>query len=75
MTRKFKKVYIVVQDNEIFRYKGFPIESYPDKESADRACEQQRQKALAESKMHHSYNKPIPQYKVHGFYLVHEVLF
>jgi CTP:phosphocholine cytidylyltransferase-like protein len=76
MPRKFKKVYIVVEDNYIFsKHNYFSIETFNNKEAADRICNVRQQEALKEAQMHHAKNKTIPQFKVHGFYLVHESLF
>lgn len=76
MPRKFTKVYIVVEDNAIFgKHKFDAIETYRDRVTADRMCGLRQQKANSESQMHHNFNQPIPQYKVHAFYLIHEALF
>jgi hypothetical protein len=76
MPRKFRKVYIVVQDNHIFtKHNYFSIDTYNDRATAERVCISRQQEAVAESQKEYNKNKPLPQFKVHGFYLVHESLF
>ncbi|OOQ59117.1 hypothetical protein [Mucilaginibacter pedocola] len=73
---KFRKVYVVVCDNHIFSPHNYmSVEMYSKRDNADRACKRQQDKANEEARMLYKANKPIPQYKVHGFYLVHEKLF
>ena len=73
---KFRKVYVVVCDNHIFSPHNYmSVDMYWQKETADRACKLQQDKANDEAKMLYNVNKPIPQFKVHGFYLIHEKLF
>jgi hypothetical protein len=76
MPTKFRKVYVVVCDNHIFNPSNFmSVDMYRTKEAADSACQRHQDKAAEDSKMLYNANKPIPKYKVHGFYLMHEILF
>ena len=73
---KFRKVYLVVQDNKVFSQWNFDmVNMYRTKDTANRMCQQAKQKAAHEAEMIYNKNKPIPQHKVHAFYLVHESYF
>lgn len=75
--RKFKKIYIVCEDNKIFGNSNFQvIEIFRIKESAQNVCNRQQETAITKNKyMWAEQNNPIPQYSTHGFYLVHESFF
>ncbi|MFD2864827.1 hypothetical protein [Mucilaginibacter antarcticus] len=76
MPRKFKKIYFVVEDNHIFsKYNYFSIETYHDRATAERICITRQQQAITDAQQYSKKDKPIPQFKVHAFYLVHESLF
>jgi hypothetical protein len=48
---------------------------YRDKSYALEVCNNKQRHAIDESRKEYNKGKPIPQYRVHGFYLVHETLF
>jgi len=74
MTNRFRKVFIVCRDNKIFSDLT-QITVYKYRGHAEGHCKHLHEKAMEEQKMLHNVNKPMPKFKVHGFFLVHEDLF
>lgn len=76
MANGFRKVYVIVKDNHIFTPMNFESATiYRDKKDAERMCKLQQAKAIDEARLSWNQNQPIPQFKVHGYYLIHEVFF
>jgi len=76
MAKGVRKVYVVIEDNHIFNVSNYQsVDIYRRKEDAERICKLVQEKAATDAQMMWHANKPIPQYKVHGFYLIHEVFF
>ena len=74
MARRFRKVYIICKDNQIFSdLTNVPIYKYRD--SADFAIRRLQEKADEDHKKLWNAGKAAPKYKVHAIYLVHEDLF
>jgi hypothetical protein len=74
--QKFRKIYLVVEDKSVFsKYNYDMIKMYRKKSTADQMCSINQQKAIDEVGKVYMANVPIPQFKVHGFYLVHESYF
>jgi hypothetical protein len=74
--QKFRKVYVIVSDNSVFsKHNYMKVDIYREKKDADRMCEIKQREAMSESSKVYNVNKPIPQYRVHGFYIIHEALF
>lgn len=71
---RFRKVYIVCEDNKIFNCTN-NITVYKERDSAEYFCKRCIDKAKEEQGNLWNANKPLPNFKVHGFYLVHEDLF
>ena len=62
------------EGNSIFgNLTAISIHKYRD--HADYACNRAQEKAAEEHKLLPNENKPVPKFRVHGFYLVHEDLF
>ena len=74
--RKFRKVYLICQDNKIFGDLNFAmVNMYRERKSADNVCKAQNEIAKGEAlKMYNKGNK-VTVNKVHAFYLVHESYF
>jgi hypothetical protein len=76
MAKGVRKVYVVIQDNHIFNVSNYQsVDIYRKKEDAERICQLKQKEAIEDAQLMWNVNKPIPQYKVHGFYLMHEALF
>ena len=76
MAKGVRKVYVVIEDNHIFNISNYQsVDIYRKKEDAERICQLKQKKAIEDAGLMWNANKPIPQYKVHGFYLMHEALF
>lgn len=76
MAKGIRKVYVVIEDNHIFNVANYQsVDIYRDKKDAERICKLKQEKAGEDAQLLWNHNKPIPQYKVHGFYLMHEALF
>ncbi|MFD2874054.1 hypothetical protein ACFS5N_16345 [Mucilaginibacter ximonensis] len=76
MPKKFRKVWVIVQDGLIFTpYNAKEMRMYSDKEEADRLCELYNNAAQAVPGKWHEDHKPSHVYEVHGFYLIHEAYF
>jgi len=74
MTSRFRKVFIVCEDNKTFScFTQITIYKYRD--HAEFQCERAKKKALEVKDQYEHENKPLPKFKVHGFYLVHEDMF
>jgi len=74
MAKRFRKVYIICEDNKIFGC--FPqITIYNSRDSAEYHCQRAKKKALEAQTLSSNAHKPLPKFKVHGFYLVHEDMF
>ena len=73
---KFRKIYLVVDGNIIFGQDNYQfINMYRSRSYAEQICKQKQKAAVAELQMHYAQNYPMPNYKVHAFFLVHESLF
>lgn len=76
MAKGIRKVYVVIEDNHIFNISNYQsVDIYRRKEEAERICKLKQEQAITDAQLMWNVNKPIPQYKVHGFYLMHEALF
>lgn len=76
MAKGVRKVYVVIEDNHIFNVSNYQsVDIYRTKHDAERICKLKQAKAKDDAQLMWNVNKPIPQYKVHGFYLMHEALF
>lgn len=74
MAKRFRKVYIVCEDNKIFGC--FPqITVYNSRDLAEYQCERVKKKAFEEKTMSYKEQKPLTKFKVHAFFLVHEDMF
>ncbi len=74
MAKRLRKVYIVCENNQIFGHMT-NITVYKSRDSADWACKRARDQAAENHKKDWAKNQPLPVFKVHGFYLVHEDMF
>jgi len=74
MAKRFRKVYMVCEDNKIFG--GLTqITMYQRRDSAEYHCERAKKKALEAQTLSCNEHRPLPKFKVHAFYLVHEDMF
>lgn len=71
---KFRKVYFVCKDNSVFSDYGF-VNCYKSEAHAKEQATFQQRNAIDDSQKLWEKGKPIPEFKAHGFYLVHESLF
>lgn len=74
MAKRLRKVFIVCEDNQIFPCKS-NVMVYKSREDAERICKREQEKAKEEMNKMWNANKPLPKFKVHAFYLVHEDMF
>ena len=73
MSKRFRKVYLVVQDNQIFtKYNYEHVAMYRREAEAERMCQLANQNANTMPKKWYQENLPAPVFKVHAFYLMHE---
>lgn len=74
--RKFRKVYLICEDNKIFGDLNFQmVNMYRERKYAESVCKGQNEIARGESlKMYNKNAKPTIR-TVHAFYLVHESYF
>ena len=74
MASRFRKVYIVCEDNKILgNLSNTTIYKYRD--NAEYACKRAQEKAKETNSQYSNANKPLPKFKVHAFYMVHEDMF
>jgi hypothetical protein len=74
MASRFRKVYIVCENNETFgQFTQKTVYKYKD--HAEFQCQRAKAKALEEKDQYANVNKPMPKFRVHCFYLVHEDMF
>jgi hypothetical protein len=74
--RKFRKVYVICQDNKIFGDHNFTmVNMYRERKSADNVCKAQKEIAISDALKMYNAGKKVAQNKVHAFYLVHESYF
>lgn len=71
---KFRKVFFVCKNNSVFSDYAF-VNCFKDGEHAEEQAIYHQRKAIEDSQLLWERGKPIPQFKAHGFYLVHESLF
>jgi hypothetical protein len=71
---RFRKVYIVCQDNQIFG-RVTMNNFYQNEEECKQVAKYKLRQATEDAKYEWAKNKPIPKFATHGFYLVHESLF
>jgi len=74
MAKRFRRVFIICEDNQIFTTLTQTI-IYKHKDSAEFACRRAQEKAQEEQGKLWNANNPLPKFKVHAFYLVHEDVF
>jgi hypothetical protein len=74
MAKRFRKAFIICEDNGIFG-KMTQVTLYKYRDHAEFACKTLQAKAKDKHQKLWNANQPIPVYKVHGFYLVHEDMF
>ena len=74
MANRFRMVFIVCEDNQIFGCFS-QITIYKTREQAEFACKREQKKAQEEAGKMWNANKAPTKFKVHGFYLVHEDMF
>ena len=72
--QRFRKVFIVCENNQTFS-KVTQITIYKYRDHADFACSRAQKKAVEEQQQYTNEQKPLPKYKVHAFFLVHEDVF
>jgi len=74
--RKFRKVYLICQDNKIFGDLNFAmVNMYRERKSADNVCKAQNELAKSEATKMYNKGSKVTVNKVHAFYLVHESYF
>ena len=74
MANRFRKVFIVCENNQVFN-KITQVPMYRTRYDAEYACNFLIKRAAEESIKLSNANVPLPKFKVHGFYLVHEDMF
>ncbi|TSD64691.1 hypothetical protein FFF34_012365 [Inquilinus sp. KBS0705] len=76
MSRRFRKVYLITDGINVFgEHNYLSTEIYRLKSSAENVCAEKQRKAMEEANKFYNKSNPIPKYKVHAFYLIHEGLF
>lgn len=74
--RKFRKVYLIVNGNQIFGQHNYEvINAHRRKSYAESICASQNKTRIAEQGYDCNKNQPLVLGKVHGYYLVHESYF
>lgn len=74
--RKFRKVYLIVEDNKVFGDQNYEVVNlYRCKEYATNVCEANNNRRKEEKGYLYNISKPLAMGKVHGYYLVHESFF
>nr|WP_294791349.1 hypothetical protein [uncultured Mucilaginibacter sp.] len=74
--RKFRKVYVICQDNKIFGDVNFAmVNMYRERKYAEGVCKHHNESAVHESHKMYNQGKKIINHTVHAFYLVHESYF
>jgi len=74
MASRFRKAFIVCENNKIFGCMT-NIVLYKSREDAEGACKRAQLRANAEQEKMWKANQPVPKFKVHAFFLVHEDVF
>jgi hypothetical protein len=74
MANRFRKVFIVCKDNQTFS-ELTKVAMFKYRNDAEFACKKLQELAIEDHKILWNANKPLPKFKVHGFYLVHEDMF
>jgi hypothetical protein len=74
MPSRFRKAFIVCEDNQTFN-KMTQVTIYKYRDHAEFACKRAQKQALEQRGQYENEHKPIPRFKVHAFYLVHEDMF
>ena len=67
MAVKFRKVFIVCEDNQIFKHIS-KTDIFKHKDSAEWRCDYLQKKAEEEQVKVHQQNNPMPRYRVHAFF-------
>ena len=74
--RKFRKVYLICEDNKIFGDHNFAmVNMYRERRYAESVCKSQNENAKSEALKMYNEGKKITVHTVHAFYLVHESYF
>jgi hypothetical protein len=74
MASRFRRVFIVCENNNIFgNITNVPMYKYRD--HAEYRCKRLQDKAIEEQNQLSNAGRPLPKFKVHAFYLVHEDAF
>lgn len=71
---RFRKVYFVCKDNSVFSDYSV-VNCFKNEPHAHEQEIVQQRDAMENATMLWNVNQPIPVFKAHGFYLVHESLF
>lgn len=74
MANRFRKVFIVCEDNLVFN-KVNKVDIFKHKDAAEWRRDYLQKQAIEEQTKLHQVNHPMPKFKVHAFYLVHEDMF
>ncbi|MFD0751696.1 hypothetical protein ACFQZS_16210 [Mucilaginibacter calamicampi] len=74
--RKFKKVFLICENNKIFGdYNYQMVNMYRERKHAESVCKSQNQLAVGEAQKLYNKSQTITQGTVHAYYLVHESYF